>query len=763
VAFASPLESITGSTTTTTSATSMKKQKKNHRVLQDDNDEMQDGNDEEGEEKENLAQKAVKGYYLWNPSQFHTTLHKWKNVYPDLIKITTAQEKYGLPAAGTATDCSFYEKDGCPNYMFTIQDYVVHPEGSESSNHLPEVLWSGCLHGNERVGPTATMEAATLLLEAAYCEGLPRNKDGEHVGHSIAHYGSFESQVEEAKECRQKLQDKGVGDKERKWLARLVTTRRIVVVPTANALGYFQNVRTEGIVDPNRDFPYDIEDPKICMQTIAGRTLNEIYRDHMFQLALTFHAGMEVVAYEWGAPTWLNKVSPDDEAQSQIASAYSRFGGGWSKSKPYNFGTMNDLVYYVRGGMEDWAYAGSWDPDRVIECEPSTYGGYPKEKTVYNNSTLRVFNMLVETSDNKEPRKSDLGSSLEVLDRSTKGNGHVSRNIRLALLAADMVEPYVSIVGVNDLAIKDDLPPLSGRGERSCQKTKAFLVAKNAEEVQIQFTVGGAMSIDNTEVWFAKWDDIPEDQLDCLSQPTSTDGFTKGTIIGANNGTGFFSRAGSHPRSDSYSDIGMTTNGPIFTAKIMVPSRLKTLDQLVVIASAKVDQEWKTQPDNIGPNIDPQSHIVNARTNPDWHHESAGKHIRGRLDWFSSPVTIVIGDFTDSVGTQGEELVRTVEMYPRFSKGASTSTSGMKPKSAAKAQLWFPVAMWQVLAALLFFLAVCMCCVMCRPGRQGSRRRKNSRRSPRGDDGFVFDSKPYSDGTYADDDSDGEVELPAIA
>ena len=60
----------------------------------------------------------------------------------------------------------------------------------------------------------------------------------------------------------------------------------------------------------------------------------------MFQLALTFHGGMEVVAYEWGAPTWLDHFSPDDEAQSQIAAAYSRFGGGWSTSKPYNIGTM---------------------------------------------------------------------------------------------------------------------------------------------------------------------------------------------------------------------------------------------------------------------------------------------------------------------------------------------------------------------------------------------------------------------------------------
>lgn len=86
-----------------------------------------------------------------------------------------------------------------------------------------------------------------------------------------------------------------------------------------------------------------MKDPADCMQTIAGRTVNEIFRDHLFQLALTFHAGMEVVGYEWGAPTYLGKLSPDDVAQASIGSAYSSYGGGWSASEAYAYGTMNDL------------------------------------------------------------------------------------------------------------------------------------------------------------------------------------------------------------------------------------------------------------------------------------------------------------------------------------------------------------------------------------------------------------------------------------
>jgi len=172
-------------------------------------------------------------------------------------------------------------------------------------------------------------------------------------------------------------------------------TTRVVILPSANALGYYRNTREEGNVDPNRDFPFDLTDPSKCMQTIAGRTLNEVFREHMIQLSLTFHGGMEVVANEWGATTFLNYDSPDDTAQHDIASAYSQYGGGWTESHNYEFGTMNDLVYYVRGGMEDWAYAASWDPERVIQCKPTQFNGYPVEKTRYNNSTLRVFNMLL--------------------------------------------------------------------------------------------------------------------------------------------------------------------------------------------------------------------------------------------------------------------------------------------------------------------------------------------------------------------------------
>lgn len=708
------------------------------------------------ERRRRNQQQDVFDYEIWKAPRFPQVLEDWAEKYSDFIRVTTSQEAYGLGTAGDASDCPFYEGKGCPNYFFTLQDYISHPVDSVSSNNLPEVFWSGCLHGNERIGPTSVMEASHLLLQAAYCESLPRRTTTSSRG----------SDLQEAKACRKDLRNKGIDDVHRKWLARLVSTRRIVVVPTTNALGYFRNRREEGKIDPNRDFPYDLKNPTLCMQTMAGRTVNEIYREHMFQLALTFHAGMEVVAYEWGAPSYLNHFSPDHNAQEDIGGAYSLYGGNWSRTQSYNYGTMNDEVYFVRGGMEDWAYAGSWTPQKVPQCTPRTFGGYPIEKTTYNNSTLRVFNMLVETSDDKEP-KQHLGNSMEVLNKDTDGNGHISRNIRLALLSADMVEPYVGILGVNNLVLTDDIVPTMQREATSCVDTKAVMVARNAEKVDVEWTVGGALSIDSTELWYAKWDDL-SGEIECWTQPDNTDGLV--SVGGTMSGTGFFSNQGSRPRPEESATGIKMTNGPLFHASILL-KKFKKGDKILVIASARVDKAWKDQPDDVLPKVPPQSHIVNARTDPSYLHESNGKRIQGRLDWFSMPLTIVIGDFEDSVGIRGNDFVNIVEMHPRLGE-SSNNKGGVKPKSAQNDQLWFPLGIFKFLVVILLIVTVTMCCIrfFYRPSHGRQKLKLGDSLDISDEDPFEdepLDDNKYSDRTddeYGDDDEDDDgIEIPTIS
>ena len=290
------------------------------------------------------AQTYPRKYHIMPAREIQRTIVRWGKNYPKFIEVRTSQEAFGLPSAGAFTDCPFDGADvGCLNYFGVIQDYVAHPKSSASSNRLPTVLLSGTLHGDERVGPTAVMETASLLLQAAKCEA-----DGGTT-------------------CRQVLKtEQGISDKQRRWLARLVTSRRIVIVPTANALGYYQNIRTEDGNDPNRDFPYD-QDSTLCMLTIAARTLNEIFRRNIIQMSFSFHAGIELIGYEWGAfPYLYTPISPDDTAQAQLASGFSTYGGGWSGHSPYLTGAQNNIIYAANGPMDDWAYAGYVKMDCLI-------------------------------------------------------------------------------------------------------------------------------------------------------------------------------------------------------------------------------------------------------------------------------------------------------------------------------------------------------------------------------------------------------------
>ena len=370
--------------------------------------------------------------------------------------------------------------------------------------------------------------------------------------------------------------------------------------------------------------------------------------------------------------------------------------------------------------------------------------------------------MLIETSNNKEPKKDELGSSLDVLNRNTPGNGHVSRNIRLALLAVDLVEPWVSIISVNNVALSDDVVPLTDRSGRACQSTKAVMVPQNSRNVVIEWTVGGAIAIDHSELWFAKWDDIPEDQLDCLNQPSSIDGFLKGAAVGLTNGTGVFSRAGSHPSPEKdtttrTSTGNLPTIGPVFRAIMEIPEKWGKFTEIVVVAGARVDQAWAEQPNNIDPKQPPQSHVVNARTNPNWYHESAGKHIKGRLDWFSVPLTVVVGDYDDSIGTaQGEKQPSTFEMNDRI--GGTYGLSGLRPKSAQQGKPAFPFDSWKPFALVLSIgLLVLGCwCSLKGNGRRG-RAKKNSNGYGR------LGSKSYSDNPGSGFHADKDVELSTLS
>jgi len=152
--------------------------------------------------------------------------------HPDLISLKTSQDQFGLPTVGT---CEYYspQENGngnaesssetveapCKNYFMTITSGGP-TDSATPGDELPELFFSGEVHGDEQVGPHAVLETTRLLLLASKC------------------IADIRSNPQSPSTCWP------YDDYSLSLLGRLVSTRRTVVTPMSNALGFHQMQRT---------------------------------------------------------------------------------------------------------------------------------------------------------------------------------------------------------------------------------------------------------------------------------------------------------------------------------------------------------------------------------------------------------------------------------------------------------------------------------------------------------------------------------------
>lgn len=117
-----------------------------------------------------------------------TKLRALSRAYPNICSTYTAQEKYNLPTAGKCGD------KPCKQWVVVVGNKAKHVAST------PELFFSGALHGNERVGPTAVVELVEFL---------------------VSHYGKNE------------------------FVTRMVDSRLVVAMPMPNAWGYYRSMREE--------------------------------------------------------------------------------------------------------------------------------------------------------------------------------------------------------------------------------------------------------------------------------------------------------------------------------------------------------------------------------------------------------------------------------------------------------------------------------------------------------------------------------------
>lgn len=249
-----------------------------------------------------------------------------------------------------------------------------------------QLYFSGGLHGDERVGPHAVLEAAELLCS-------------RYTGVDL-------------------------------------TQTLLVMTPLTNAIGYFRGERGEKGRDPNRDFPFD-QDPRACMQTVAARLVHRIFTHYgRISAGITFHGGDQSITYPWGSKSHVGELAPDQPSLHLIAKELQRVSGGPSV---YRIGSMEEVVYPVNGGMEDWAYALGIEPTVFCEGESRQNGPQPQKL-----ESAAIF--LVETTWEKQPPESDLGSREEVWNIAI--HSIIPRCVRMIFSLIKIVNPYLTVLPV---------------------------------------------------------------------------------------------------------------------------------------------------------------------------------------------------------------------------------------------------------------------------------------------------------------------------
>ncbi|CAK8996233.1 Retrovirus-related Pol polyprotein from transposon RE2 (Retro element 2) (AtRE2) [Includes: Protease RE2 [Durusdinium trenchii] len=366
---------------------------------------------------------------------------------------------------------------------------------------------------------------------------------------------------------------------------RLVDFRATWIMPMTNAFGYAAHRREENSMDPNRDFPYLHTRPERCMQTQTARAVNELFRRHLFQFMITFHGGMRALTYEWGSrnhmtmPQRRSTEPPDETAFREVGQAIQAAAGKTLHRRWfYPLGRINDLVYPVEGGMEDWSYAAGWEksPTPITVCKPNTYGGYAEERTKYRRDSISTLVYLAEMDNYKTAPDNSLGHRLEIWSPSAT-NGHIARNLRMCLKTIEMTRPEVVV-------LPPSMPSSAGDGATSlsvqiygfgCHQMTARLVAVPSSVVP-----GCLVGEDGG--------DLEQEQFQQILQKSVKMDATEGHC----RGLSLWNASTPPPR--------------------VLQGAVPTGEEVCVLIAAEFDQQWarQTRPD---PLVTPRSHAARGR------------------------------------------------------------------------------------------------------------------------------------------------------
>lgn len=193
------------------------------------------------------------------------------------------------------------------------------------------------------------------------------------------------------------------------------------------------------------------------------------------------------------------------------------------------------------------------------------------------------------------------------------------------------------MITYNSQTFESELKPLVPLKRRLSIDEK--VVSDNATTSPlVTWTVGGSFTVNETFL-YGKWGNVP----------AKFDGIGKlrtGQIRRALESVDFLTT----PIQSGLTNWARNNNGigveQTFEAQLDLSS-YPIGTKIAVFAIAKVDQNWGTKPNNVWPDVYPQAHIANGRTNKIYKMKKFNSKgqikriVKSRLFWISVPLTII--------------------------------------------------------------------------------------------------------------------------
>ncbi len=444
----------------------------------------------------------------------------------------------GLVEHFTAQDA--YGLPAVPDGALMLEQHILRITNEASGLDKPELLFVGVQHGDEIVSLEVCLETARLLLSS---------------------YGSDP------------------------WLTELVDRHEIYMMPMVNPWGFNHGVRSspgnEGFEDMNRDHVYDRCDPGFCsddetLSTVGAQAIHELARRHLFRVMLDYHGGIEIIIFPWGSPLHTaNTESPDEQAATDLGLRMQSYGGDYNGFSPV--GTSTDLLGAVYGPLDDSAYASSWDTGHADMAWPT--------------DGWRAVAYTIEISDDKSPPASTLGGDADLLTPGGLEDGYVPKNVRVALAAIDVIEPWIRWTN-----------------RASVPASVAF-----GEPVTVEWQARGCFEVDDTHVRFG----TDPDPLESFSGQTASQQQTTGTPCFQTPTT--------------------------FSAEVTFPGP----GTWYLTPAARVDSSLLNQTDPDPPGVTPQTWMARVRNEAGLLFENAFdpgevNTVSGQLFWGAEPLAIEV-------------------------------------------------------------------------------------------------------------------------